>query len=60
MNRSIVVSFVATLIALWINLADAQQTKKAPRIGCVFGASASSVAARTEAFRRGLRELGYV
>ena len=60
MNRSIVVSFVATLIALWVNLADAQQTKKVPRIGCVFGASASSVAARTEAFRRGLRELGYV
>jgi ABC-type uncharacterized transport system substrate-binding protein len=40
--------------------AQAQQPKKVPRIGFLVGASASSVAARVEAFRRGLRDLGYV
>jgi hypothetical protein len=40
--------------------AQAQQPKKVPRIGILHGASASSVAARTEAFREGLRERGYV
>jgi putative tryptophan/tyrosine transport system substrate-binding protein len=40
--------------------AAAQQPKKVPRIGFLFGASASSIAVRREAFRQGLRELGYV
>ena len=40
--------------------ASAQQPKKVPRIGFIVGASASSVAARTDAFRQGLRALGYV
>jgi putative ABC transport system substrate-binding protein len=34
--------------------------KKIPRIGYLGAASLSAVAARTEAFRQGLRELGYV
>jgi putative ABC transport system substrate-binding protein len=40
-------------------LAHAQQPKKVPRIGFLVGGSASAVATRTEAFRQGLRELGY-
>jgi ABC-type uncharacterized transport system substrate-binding protein len=51
--------FVVVLLAVGL-IADAQQPKKVPRIGILHGASASSVAARNEAFREGLRELGYV
>jgi putative tryptophan/tyrosine transport system substrate-binding protein len=39
---------------------SAQQPTKIPRIGYISGASASSLSDRTEAFRLGLRELGYV
>src|SRR5919108_805673 len=52
-----------TLIGLAIVLlamngrADAQQQKKAPRIGFLLAANLSSL---TEAFRQGLHELGYV
>src|SRR6516162_1856231 len=40
--------------------ARAQQPAKIPRIGLLSAASPSSVSARVEAFRQGLRELGYV
>lgn len=40
--------------------ADAQQTKKVPRIGFLSAFSPSSEQNRVEAFRQGLRELGYV
>ena len=49
----------AFLLALNIR-AEAQQSKKVPQIGYLSGASRSSMSARTEAFRQGLRELGYV
>jgi putative ABC transport system substrate-binding protein len=39
--------------------AEAQQTTKVPRIGFQSAASPSANAARIEAFRQGLRELGY-
>jgi putative ABC transport system substrate-binding protein len=39
--------------------AEAQQPK-VPRIGFLFGASPSANAGRIEAFRQGLRELGYI
>jgi ABC-type uncharacterized transport system substrate-binding protein len=41
-------------------LAEAQQPKKIPRIAYLTVASLSSNVARVEAFRQGLRELGYV
>src|SRR5438093_10518099 len=41
-------------------MAQAQQPTKVPRIGFLSAASPSSISARTEAFRQGLRELGYV
>jgi putative tryptophan/tyrosine transport system substrate-binding protein len=40
--------------------AQAQQPKKVPRIGFLSSVSPSSVSPRTEAFRQGLRELGYI
>src|SRR5437867_1076745 len=40
--------------------AEAQQPTKVPRIGFLSAASPSTVSARVEAFRQGLRELGYV
>ena len=39
---------------------DAQQTTKIPRIGYLAAAKPAAIAARTDAFRQGLRELGYV
>ena len=39
---------------------DAQQSKKVSRIGYVTVASRSAISARVEAFRQGMRELGYV
>ena len=38
----------------------AQQAAKIPRIGYLTAASLSSIAPRTERFRQGLRELGYI
>ena len=49
----------AVLIALSVP-ANAQDAKKVPRIGFLVPASLSAVSVRTEAFRRGLRDLGYV
>ena len=49
----------AMLFALCLS-AEAQQPTKVPRIGYLAGASLSANAARIEAFRQGLRELGYV
>ena len=40
--------------------AQAQQPAKIPRIGYLDGGFASTNAGRIEAFRQGLRELGYV
>jgi putative ABC transport system substrate-binding protein len=53
---------VAALAALLFTLcasSEAQQTKKIPRIGYLAATKTGAIAARTEAFRKGLRELGY-
>jgi putative ABC transport system substrate-binding protein len=42
------------------SVAAAQQPKKIPRIGFLLAVPASTISARLEAFRQGLRELGYV
>ena len=49
---------IATLMGC-VGMAEAQQPTKIPRIGYLNTTSPSAVAARTEAFRQGLRELGY-
>jgi ABC-type uncharacterized transport system substrate-binding protein len=51
---------VATLVLFFGVAAEGQQTGKVPRIGYLIGAPASANSVRIEAFRQGLRELGYV
>ena len=51
---------LTTVLLTTASLADAQQPKKVPRIGFLFSTSPSLSSARLEAFRQGLRELGYV
>jgi putative ABC transport system substrate-binding protein len=58
-KKIIVLTLCAILFALCVS-AEAQQPKEVYRIGFLSSASASSVSDRAEAFRRGLRELGYV
>ena len=59
--RKQIVGFMltSTLFALTF-AAEAQQTKKVPRLGFLIPGSPSSWSARIEAFGQGLRELGYV
>jgi putative ABC transport system substrate-binding protein len=54
--------FFAIVVALTVCGAriEAQQPTKVPRIGFLAAVSPSAIAARTEAFRQGLRELGYM
>ncbi len=54
---SILVAVVLLALAV---IAEAQQPKKVARIGFLGASSASVLAARIEAFRQGLRDLGYV
>ena len=58
MFRRIVVCLLLTVFLLTV--AEAQQPPKIPRIGYLSVLSPSSDAARLEAFRQGLHELGYV
>jgi putative tryptophan/tyrosine transport system substrate-binding protein len=52
--------FVVVLLAVAVTV-EAQQPKKIPRIGYLLAAAPpAAFADRTEAFRQGLRELGYV
>jgi len=51
--------FVVMLFAVGI-ITEAQQPAKIPRIGYLSAASRSTSPARIEAFRQGLRDLGYV
>jgi putative ABC transport system substrate-binding protein len=59
MKKKILLFVLAIFVLVSIDSAEAQQPK-VPRIGFLFAASPSVVAARMEAFRQGLRELGYV
>ena len=57
----VVLGFALTAIVFTLFIsAEAQQSKKAYRIGFLGGSSASATASRYEALRQGLRELGYV
>src|SRR5688500_7002103 len=51
---------VAAMLLGVVLTADAQQPTKIPRIGYLSPGSPSSIATRSDAFRKGLRELGYV
>jgi len=56
----IVGMFACTAVFALCVSVQAQQTIKVPRIGFLSALSASSMATRMDAFRQGLRELGYV
>jgi putative tryptophan/tyrosine transport system substrate-binding protein len=60
MKAKILVYSLPVLVLTIIHLAEAQQAKKVPRIGYLTAASASAMVPRANAFRQGLRELGYV
>jgi putative ABC transport system substrate-binding protein len=51
---------MAAIFLATVSLAEAQQPKKVPRIGFLVSGSPSSTSDSTEAFRQGLRGLGYV
>ena len=51
---------VAVTFALYGPVAQAQQSGKLPRIGFLLDTPAETAGARIEAFRQGLRELGYI
>jgi putative ABC transport system substrate-binding protein len=60
MKRKIVIWLLAPVLLATVHLADAQQAAKVARIGLLVAGSPSSFANNLEAFRQGLRELGYV
>jgi putative ABC transport system substrate-binding protein len=58
-NLQSAIVMCTVLLALCVS-AQAQHAQEIPRIGYLQVTASSAVAARTEAFRQGLRELGYV
>ena len=61
MQKLVLSSILAAMLAFLLGVAaEAQQPTKNPRIGYLSGSSPSTSPARREAFRQGLRELGYV
>jgi ABC-type uncharacterized transport system substrate-binding protein len=61
MKKAAVLSILVGVVLLAVAvIAEAQQPTKIPRIGYLAIASSSAISARAEAFRQGLRELGYV
>ncbi len=60
MRKNILVWLMLTFFVANVSLTQAQQPTKIPRIGYLIGTAASALGARTDAFRQGLRELGYV
>jgi putative tryptophan/tyrosine transport system substrate-binding protein len=59
-NRRMVSIAVSSILLVLTVAASAQQPKKIPRIGYMAAVSASADAPRLEAFRQGLRDLGYI
>jgi putative tryptophan/tyrosine transport system substrate-binding protein len=60
MTGKILIWLLATFLLTTARPADAQQRKNAPRIGFLSVGTASAMSTRVEAFRRGLREQGYL
>ena len=60
MHHKVILFLLAASVLICFHPADAQQPAKIPRIGFLSGQSLSNISTRTEAFRQGLRELGYV
>jgi putative tryptophan/tyrosine transport system substrate-binding protein len=61
MSNKVILTMLATAMLAFVNLSQAQQPVKIPRIGFVTSAgNPDSPGLRVEAFQRGLGELGYV
>jgi putative ABC transport system substrate-binding protein len=61
MKKVVLLSILVVVVQLAVGvIAEAQQPTKVSRIGYLIAASLSAASARIEAFRQGLRELGYV
>jgi len=60
MAKTFLFWLLATVLLTTAPPAEAQQAAKVPRIGYLTGDSLSAITARTEAFRQGLRDLGYI
>src|SRR5258705_5960580 len=60
MNKKNLAWLLTTILLAASSSAQAQQPAKVPRIGFQLDAPASAMTARTEAFREGLREFGYI
>ena len=60
MTSKIAICLLLTFFLLTVSLTQAQPPTKIPRIGYLDGALPSTNASRIDAFRHGLRELGYV
>jgi putative ABC transport system substrate-binding protein len=60
MKTKITVLTLCAMLSALRGSVDAQQPTKVPRIGYLSNASASANSPRLEAFRQGLRELGYI
>jgi putative ABC transport system substrate-binding protein len=54
------ICLVAALLLTTAPIAGAQQAKKAPRVGVLLALPHAAISDRIEAFREGLRELGYI
>jgi len=60
MNKKIALCLLATFLLTTVSFADAQQAKKVPLIGFLNATSLASAKINYEAFRQGLRDLGYI
>ena len=60
MPPKVVFWLLITVLLTAVPTIQAQQAKKLPRVGFLIASSAASQKPRLEAFKRGLRELGYV
>jgi len=60
MNKGVVASFLIALLLVLVPLAEAQQSKKMPRIGVLRSDTPAASARRSEAFRQSLKDLSYV
>ena len=58
--KKVFVMLLIIVVLGWGRAAEAQQPISAPRVGLVVSGLPSAFASRVEAFRQGLRELGYV
>ncbi|MBI2089559.1 MAG: hypothetical protein HYT78_12605 [Deltaproteobacteria bacterium] len=60
MVKKLSLAIVVAVVGAFVHLAQAQQPKKVHRTGYLSGTDPATDSARSEAFRQGLRELGYI